>query len=85
MERLLSEVIDELGIEDRAIGVTGVGCHARLCMPLDIDVVQVIHGRAADAATGIKHALDETDCFAPFKGTETASIGSEGFRCLSPM
>lgn len=80
MERLLAEVIDELGIEDRAIGVTGVGCHARLCMPLDIDVVQVIHGRAADAATGIKHALDGKPIVFTIQGDgDCASIGSEGF------
>ena len=58
MERLLSEVIEELGIDERAIGVTGVGCHARACLPVDIDAVQSIHGRAIDVATGIKRSLD---------------------------
>lgn len=57
LERLLSEVIEDLGIEDSTIGVTGVGCHARVCMPIDIDAVQAIHGRAVDVATGIKRAL----------------------------
>jgi 2-oxoglutarate ferredoxin oxidoreductase subunit beta len=79
MERLLAEVIDELGIEDYAIGVTGVGCHARLCLPLDIDVVQVIHGRAVDAATGIKHALNGKPIVFTIQGDgDCASIGIEG-------
>ena len=58
LERLLSETIEELGIEDHVIGVTGVGCHARMCLPVDIDAVQAIHGRAVDVATGLKRTLD---------------------------
>jgi len=76
LERILSEVIEELGIEDRAIGVTGVGCHARVCMPIDIDAIQSIHGRAVDVATGIKRALDGEPIVFTVQGDgDCASIG----------
>jgi 2-oxoglutarate ferredoxin oxidoreductase subunit beta len=76
LERLLSEVIDELGVGDTIIGVTGVGCHARMCVPVDIDAVQSIHGRAVDVATGIKRALDGKPIVFTVQGDgDCASIG----------
>jgi 2-oxoglutarate ferredoxin oxidoreductase subunit beta len=76
LERLLSEAIDELGIEHNTIGVTGVGCHARVCVPIDIDAVQSIHGRAIDVATGIKRALDGTPIVFTVQGDgDCSSIG----------
>jgi len=76
LERILSEVIEELEIDERAVGVTGVGCHARVCMPIDIDAIQSIHGRAVDVATGIKRALDGEPIVFTVQGDgDCASIG----------
>jgi len=76
LERLLCEAIDELEIEDRVIGTSGVGCHARMCIPIDIDAVQCIHGRAVDVATGIKRTLDSKPIVFTVQGDgDCASIG----------
>lgn len=55
--RLIAETIDELGIQDKAVGCVGVGCHAFGFMFLDIDLVGCLHGRAPAVATGIKRSL----------------------------
>ena len=46
VHKLVAETIDELGAEDRAIGVTPVGCAAFLYNYIDIDWIQASHGRA---------------------------------------
>ena len=77
VERLLAEVIDELGIEGEVIGVAGVGCHARLLVPIDIDGVQALHGRAIDVATGIKRALRKRPIVFTVQGDgDCGSIGA---------
>jgi len=79
VERLLAEVIDELGIEDNTIGVAGVGCHARVVLPIDIDGVQALHGRALDVATGVKHALRGRPLVFTVQGDgDCGSIGAGG-------
>ena len=52
--RLLAEVLEELNIYDKLIGVNGVGCHGQVSSVLDIDKIVSAHGRAADVATAIK-------------------------------
>jgi len=79
VERLLAEVIEEMGIEGRAVGIAGVGCHARLMMPLDIDSMQSLHGRATDVATGIKRALRGRPVVFTVQGDgDCGSIGAGG-------
>ena len=53
--RIICEVIEELGIEGKAIGLSGVGC-SFLGAPLsvDIDWTSCPHGRAPAMATAIK-------------------------------
>lgn len=52
--RILTEVIAELGIADRAIEVVGHGCYTGIAWLADIDCIQVLHGRAPAVATGLK-------------------------------
>lgn len=79
MERLLAEVIEELAIQDEAIAVSGVGCHARVPLPIDIDWVTAIHGRAIDVATGIKRALGDKPIVFTVQGDgDCGSIGAGG-------
>lgn len=54
--RLILETIEELGIEEEAIGVTSVGCSYGSFVFYQIDMVAALHGRAPDVATGLKHA-----------------------------
>src|ERR1700678_95361 len=52
--RLLLEVLQELEIVNRTIGVVGHGCYGSFVQIMDVDVLQCLHGRAPSCATGIK-------------------------------
>ena len=54
IHRLVAEVIDELKVIDRTIGVASVGCSALAYDYFNVDMVQAPHGRAPAVATGIK-------------------------------
>ncbi len=62
-QRLLLEVVDELGLEGRAIGTAGHGCYTGIVSMSDIDFVQVLHGRAPAVSTGIKRVHPEAAVF----------------------
>jgi 2-oxoglutarate ferredoxin oxidoreductase subunit beta len=57
VERIICEVIEEMGIEGNVICVTGIGCSALANFLFDFDSLKVAHGRPVDAATGVKRAL----------------------------
>src|SRR3982074_3663477 len=44
--RLLLEVLQDLGIVQRTIGVVGHGCYGSFVRIMDVDVLQCLHGRA---------------------------------------
>jgi 2-oxoglutarate/2-oxoacid ferredoxin oxidoreductase subunit beta len=48
------EIIDELGLTSRAVGVFGIGCYTSFSPVLDLEVAQALHGRAPSLATGLK-------------------------------
>ena len=52
--RLVAEVMDELGITGKSIGVAPVGCSVTAYNYFACDVQQAAHGRAPAVATGIK-------------------------------
>src|SRR5262245_51779241 len=54
--KLLAEAIDDLGIRDRVILVSPVGCSVFLYYYFDVGNVQVAHGRAPAVATALKRA-----------------------------
>ncbi len=58
-QRLVAEVIDEMGLAERTIGVASVGCSAFAYYYLNFDFVQAPHGRAPAMATGIKRTLPD--------------------------
>ena len=57
IHRLVAEVIDELGIEGKTIGVAPVGCSVMAYDYFTCDMVEAAHGRAPAVATGVKRAL----------------------------
>lgn len=61
--RLLLEVLQELGVVDRSMGVVGHGCYGSFVRIMDIDVLQCLHGRAPACATGIKRMLPDSVVF----------------------
>ncbi len=54
INRLVAEVLDELGVADNTIGVVAVGCACLMMDTFGVDWVQAQHGRAPAVATGVK-------------------------------
>lgn len=51
VHRLVAELLDEMGLEDRAIGIAPVGCAVFAYNYIDIDWIEAAHGRAPALAT----------------------------------
>ncbi len=76
VHRLVCEVIDELGIRDRTIGVPPPGCSVFAYNYFDVDMAESAHGRGAAVATGIKRAFPEAVVFAYQGDGDLAAIGT---------
>ena len=55
--RIVLEVLEELGVVDRTICVSGHGCYATFTATIDIETILTLHGRAPATATGVKRML----------------------------
>lgn len=73
--RLVAEVIDEMGIREKTIGVAPVGCSVFAYRYFKMDFVEAAHGRAPAMATGIKRVLPENTVFTYQGDGDLASIG----------
>jgi 2-oxoglutarate ferredoxin oxidoreductase subunit beta len=74
--RLIAEVIDELGIRERTIGVAPVGCAVFAYNYFECDFAVAAHGRAPAMATGIKRVLPDRVVFTYQGDGDLASIGT---------
>lgn len=74
--RLLAEVIDELGVMDRTVGVCPVGCSVFLYEYFECDSIEAAHGRAPAVATGVKRCLPDTVVFTYQGDGDLAAIGT---------
>ena len=75
VHRLVAEVMDELGIEGRTIGVAPVGCSVMAYDYFNCDMVEAAHGRAPAVATGIKRSDPDNIVFTYQGDGDLASIG----------
>jgi 2-oxoglutarate ferredoxin oxidoreductase subunit beta len=75
IQKLLAQVIDNLGIRERTIGIAPVGCSVLSYFYFNFDVVESAHGRAAAVATGIKRVLPERIVFSYQGDGDLAAIG----------
>jgi 2-oxoglutarate ferredoxin oxidoreductase subunit beta len=73
---LIAEVIEEMGIQDKTIGVSPVGCSVLAYNYLDIDWQQAAHGRAPALATAVKRLMPDHFVFAYQGDGDLASIGT---------
>jgi 2-oxoglutarate ferredoxin oxidoreductase subunit beta len=73
--RLIAEVIDEMHIADKMIGVASVGCSVFSYNYFDFDFVEAPHGRAPAMATGVKRILPDRMVFTYQGDGDLASIG----------
>ena len=76
IHRLVAEVIDELGIRERTIGVPPAGCAVLAYNYFDVDMAEAPHGRAAAVATGIKRMLPDRIVFTYQGDGDIAAIGT---------
>ena len=73
--RLVGEVLDELGIREKTISSTSIGCSVFIYDFLNIDCVEAPHGRAMASATGVKRAQPDKVVFTYQGDGDFASIG----------
>jgi 2-oxoglutarate ferredoxin oxidoreductase subunit beta len=73
--RLVAEVLDEMGLTKRTIGVAPVGCAVFAYNYFETDFVEAPHGRAPAMATGIKRVQPQAIVFTYQGDGDLASIG----------
>lgn len=76
VHRLVAEVIDELGVMDRTVGVCPVGCSVFLYEYFECDSIEAAHGRAPAVATGVKRCLPDRVVFTYQGDGDLAAIGT---------
>ena len=75
IHRLVAEVIDELGIRGRTVGIAPVGCAVLAYNYFTFDFQEAAHGRAPAMATGIKRVRPDLVVFTYQGDGDLASIG----------
>jgi len=76
IHKIIAEVIDEMGLESNAIGITPVGCAVLAYNYIDIDWIQASHGRACAVGTGVKR-LNPSKLVFTYQGDgDLAAIGT---------
>ena len=76
VHRLIAEVIEELDIRERVIGIAPVGCAVFAYDYFDFDMIEVAHGRPPAAATGMKRTLPNSIVFSYQGDGDLAAIGT---------
>ena len=76
VHRLVAEVIEELGIQEKCAGVAPVGCAVFLYNYMNIDMYEAAHGRAPAVATGFKRVHPDKYIFTYQGDGDLASIGT---------
>jgi 2-oxoglutarate ferredoxin oxidoreductase subunit beta len=74
--RLVAEVLDELGVRERTIGVSPVGCSVLAYEYFNTDGTEAAHGRAPAMATGIKRVMPDHVVFTYQGDGDLAAIGT---------
>ncbi len=75
VHRVVGEVLSELGLVGRTIGVAPVGCSVLAYEYFNFDMFEAAHGRAPAVATGAKRARPNTIVFTYQGDGDLASIG----------
>ncbi len=76
IHRLVAEVLEELNLVEKTIGVAPVGCAVFAYDYFNCDMQEAAHGRAPAAATGIKRVHPEATVFTYQGDGDLASIGA---------
>lgn len=76
VHKLIAEVIDELGMEEKSVGVSPVGCSVFAYNYIDIDWIEAAHGRAPAVATAVKRLMPDKLVFTYQGDGDLAAIGT---------
>ena len=76
VHKVVAEVIQELGLQEKTIGIAPVGCAVFAYKYLDIDWQEAAHGRAPALATAVKRLLPEKMVFTYQGDGDLAAIGT---------
>ena len=76
VHKLIAEVIEEMGMEHKSVGVSPVGCAVFIYNYLDIDWEEAAHGRAPAVATAIKRLWPDRLVFSYQGDGDLAAIGT---------
>lgn len=76
IHRLVAEVLDELGVLEKTVGICPVGCAVFAYNYFNCDMIEAAHGRAPAVATGVKRALPDRVVFTYQGDGDLAAIGT---------
>lgn len=76
IHRLVAEVLDEMNLREKTIGVASVGCSVLGYNYFDFDFVEAPHGRAPAMATGVKRVHPDRVVFTYQGDGDLAAIGT---------
>jgi 2-oxoglutarate ferredoxin oxidoreductase subunit beta len=76
VHKLIAEVIDDMGLAEKTIGVAPVGCAVFAYNYLDIDWIEAAHGRAPAIATAAKRLNPDKMVFTYQGDGDLAAIGT---------
>ena len=76
VHRLVAELLEEMDLADRTIGVASVGCSVFAYDYLAVDFVESPHGRAPAVATGVRRARPDAFVFTYQGDGDLAAIGT---------
>lgn len=76
VHKLVAEVVEELGLEDKTIGIAPVGCAVFAYNYIDIDWIEAAHGRAPAIATAVKRLQPDKMVFTYQGDGDLAAIGT---------
>ena len=76
VHRIMTELIDEMALQDKIIGIPPPGCSVFAYNYFDIDMAESAHGRGAAVATGLKRAFPEAIVFTYQGDGDLAAIGT---------
>ena len=75
VHRLVAESIEELGLQEKCVGIAPVGCAVFAYDYFNCDMQEAAHGRAPAVATGIKRTHPDSLVFVYQGDGDLASIG----------
>ena len=76
IHRLIGELLDEMSLTERTIGVASVGCSVFAYDYFNVDFVESPHGRAPAVATGVRRVKPDQFVFTYQGDGDLAAIGT---------